>query len=357
MSETESVQASFNTPIERTKEILSRLSKQYDFDHINIAVSGGTDSVVAADVFARYGPQYGFEPDSIMHINTGAAIPQSRLVAKTVADLHDLEFIEQGYRNQRDSIAARILENGWPGDYGGSPATGGHGLEWANRKHKPMDEVYVNIDGQQLWISGARKLESKKRQGNVPDSGIEQDKPRRVWVSPISGWTSAEKREYIKDRGLPVSEAYLVLGFSGECVACAHDNAGLLTDIDLLCPELSHAIRSLTLWLYQRTQCSCRLCKTLGTNEDNQCENCGRIEIAPKRLSWGWDVDQDEEEPEDGQQQLDTSQSMVGCSEENCKTMDERPNWILGLPQEQIVSRQDVISYWDTGQIPNRFPV
>lgn len=331
------VQTAFNTPIERSREILSRLSRQYEFDHITIAVSGGTDSIVAADVFARLGPDFGLEPDSITHINTGAAVPQSKLAAKVVADMHDLEWVEQGYRNEQDSLAARVLENGWPGDYGGSPATGGHGLEWANRKHKPMEEVYVSIDGFQCWVSGARKLESKKRQGNVPDSGIEKDKPRRVWCSIISGWTSAEKRRYIKQRGLPVSESYQILGFSGECVACAHDNAGLITDLDLLCPELAFCIRTLGLWLYMRVK-------------------RGDVDLAPKRLMWGWDVDQEELET-DQQQLTDTAQNMIGCSEENCKTMDDRPEWVLQLPQNQIVDRSDVEAYWQSGELPGRFPV
>jgi len=358
---TDTVQTSFKPPLERSKEILKRLAAQYEFDEVVLAVSGGTDSVVAADVFARLGPEFGFKPDAIVHINTGISVPQSRLVAKIIAEIHDLEFIEQGYRNPQDAIAVRVLSNGWPGDYGGSPATGGHGLEWANRKHKPMDEVYANIEGFQLWVSGARKLESKKRQGNVPDSGIEKDKPRRVWCSVIAGWTSDEKRQYIRERGLPVSEAYVFLGFSGECVACAHDNGGLLTDIDLLCPELSYCIRSVAVWLYQRVK-------------------RGEVDIAPKRLCWGWDVE-DTTEPEDVEQEqledtitmpreedvadedtsarleVPTAQSMVGCSEESCKTMDEKPTWILELPDSQLVTRDDVVNHWESGEVPTRFPL
>jgi len=341
-----SKQSSFKKPIERTKEVLERASRLVDVDSVTIALSGGTDSTVAADVVARYGPEYGIEPDRVVWINTGAYIPQSRLVAQTIAEMHEIEFVEQGYRNEQDAIAVRVLNNGWPGDYGGSPVTGGHGLEWANRKHKPMDEVYVNINGVQLWISGARKLESKKRQGNVPDSGIGKDKPRRYWASPIGGWTSEEKQDYIKERGLPVSEAYLFLGFSGECIACAHDNSGLLTDVELLCPEIAHALRTLAVWLYQRVK-------------------RGEVDLAPKRLCWGWDVDESEVDPE--QQSLadvgvsvetaEVEQSMVGCSDENCKTMDEKPTWMLDLPDKQIVTRSDVVEYWDSGQTPERFPI
>jgi len=329
-------QTSFTGPVERSREVLERLSKQYDPNHITMTVSGGTDSVVAADVFARYGPRYGLEPDSITHIHTGAAIPQSELVARTLAEMHNLEFIMQGYRKENGSLAHRVLENGWPGAYGGSPMTGGHGLEWANRKDKPMNKVYVDIDGLQVWVSSARKLESKKRSGNVPDSGINKDKPRRVWCAIIGGWTSQEKQDYIKRHKLPVSEAYVGLGFSGECVGCAFDETGLLTNIDILCPELSHAIRTLTLWLYQRMK-------------------CGEVDLEPKRLCWGWEVKQDSAD-ESKQQKLteNTAQSMIGCDEDSCSTR-EQPNWILELPDMQLVTRKDVEAYWNENKLPERF--
>lgn len=333
MSRSNTEQQSFTTPIERSREVLRRASQQYNPDHITLAVSGGTDSIVAADVFAQFGPKFGLEPDSVTWINTGTAIPQTRLAAKIIAEIHDLRFIEQGYRNGQDSLAHRVLENGWPGGYAGSPATGGHGLEWANRKAKPMDKVYVNIDGFQLWVSGARHLESDRRSGNVPDSGIEQDKPRRAWVSIIGGWTEAEKQRYIKQRGLPVSESYLFLGFSGECTACSFDNKGLLTGIDLLAPELGHEIRTLALWLYQRVR-------------------RGDVDLDPKRLCWGWEPDQ----PMQVDTDESTAQEMVGCDPETCGS-DIDDGWIQDLPANQLVTRDDVVDWWDTNEVPTRFPV
>lgn len=346
------VQTSFNTKEERAKGVLRRAAQQYDFDHVILAVSGGTDSVVAADVTCRYGPEFGIEPDAVTFIDTGAGVPQTELVARTIAEIHDLEFIKHGYRNRRESLAVRVVNNGWPGEYPGSPATGGHGLEWANRKSKPMEGVYMLFDGLELWVSGARKLESKKRSGNVPDSGIEKDKPRRVWASVIGGWSSHEKREYIREHGLPVSESYLFLGFSGECTACAFDSMGLLTSLDLLCPELSYCIRSLTVWLYQRTQRSCAVCETIGTNEDDECERCGRLEIAPKRLCWGWLPEGDMDHAHD----LDTAQEMVGCDPESCGG-EVNTKWIQDLPDEQLVTRKDVLQWWDGHELPERFPI
>lgn len=316
-------QTAFTTKEDRTKEIFNRAERQgLNENKTVIAVSGGLDSVVAADVTCQIGPEYGFDPDAVAHINTGASVPQSRLVAKKIAERHNLEFIEQGYRNESDALAVRILNNGWPGGYSGSPWTGGHGLEWANRKDKPMNAVYMMFEGQQTWISGVRKLESKKRSGNVADSAIESDKPRRTWISPIMGWTDEDKRRYIIEHNLPVSEAYLILGFSAECVACAFDDEGLLTDLELLCPELAYAIRCLTLWLFNRIR-------------------AGEVDIDPKRLCWGWEPD--------GKQRTEfnepQTQELIGCSAGSCSTKNA-PEWIRDLDPEQIVDRSDVLEAW-----------
>lgn len=316
------VQSSFNSPMERTREVLERAERKGLDEHtLILAVSGGTDSIVAADVMCRIGSEYGFQPNAIAHINTGAAVPQSRLVANVIAEKWDLEFIEQGYRKDADSLAERILKNGWPGGYAGSPMTGGHGLEWANRKAKPMDAVYMMFDGQETWVSGVRKLESKRRQGNVSDGAIDSDKPRRTWVSPIVGWTSQDKQSYIEKHNLPVSQAYLILGFSAECVACSFDDAGLLTDLELLSPELAHAIRSLAVWLYMRVR-------------------RGDVDLDPKRLVWGWEPDSDTVTVESDTQEL------LGCNAGTCSTRNA-PEWIRDLDSDQIIDRQDVLEAWN----------
>lgn len=325
----DSVQTAFTDPEGRTREVLERARRQdLHTNTLLLAVSGGTDSVVAADLMCRLGPEYGFEPDAIAHINTGASVPQSKLVAKVLAEMHGLEYVEHGYRNQRDSLAHRVLANGWPGGYAGSPATGGHGLEWANRKSKPMDAVYMQFDGQQTWVSGVRKLESKRRSGNVADGAIESDKPRRTWLSPIVGWTDQDKREYIEEHNLPVSQAYLVLGFSAECVACSFDDMGLLTDLDLLAQELSHALRTLALWTYMRAR-------------------RGDIEIDPKRLAWGWEPDGDGMAADEDTPQ---TQELVGCSAGSCSTRNA-PEWIQNLDESQIVDREDVTTVWEDGDV------
>lgn len=329
-----SKQASFTRPVERTREILERAARQLSNEAVvNLAVSGGTDSIVAADVMCRIGPEYGFTPDAVTHINTGASVPQSRLAAKVIAAKHDLEFIEQGPRNQRNALAPRVLRNGWPGAYTGLPSQLGHGREWANRKNKPMDEVYMRWEGQEVWVSGARKLESKRRSGSVANGAIDSDKPRRTWLQPIVGWTSAEKREYVQEHTLPISQAYLIMGFSAECVACSFDDKGLLTDLDLLAPELAHAIRSLAVWL-------------------GMLAVRGDVDVDPKQLCWGWEPDGDV----DFDDMKNETKEIVGCTAGSCSKRNA-PNWIADLPPDQIIDREDTLTAWngDFDAVAERF--
>jgi hypothetical protein len=243
--------------------------------------------------------------------------------------MHDLEYSEVGPRNPQDALAPRVLANGWPGGYSGAPWTGGHALEFVNRKGKPMDKMYADLDGEQVWISGARIAESDARAANIPDTGVHSDKRRRTWVSPIAGWQDHEKIQYIRENALPVTEAYLALGFSGECVACAYDDVGVLNDVDLLCPELGYALRSLAVWLYQRAR-------------------RGDVDLDPKQLCWGWDPGGG---PNTDISDRDGTRTMIGCSDGSCQTRSSA-GWVLDLPEWQRISRTDVLKFWDSGKTP-----
>ena len=354
------VQKKWVDPLESAERIFLKAIRQNpDVNKYVLGVSGGTDSVVAAQLSVEFANMYGVDLDKfvVMHANTGTAIPQSKLVAKVFAEMHGLDYVEAGPRNPQDYLAVRVLDNGWAGQYGGSPATGGHGLEWANRKNKPMQAVYMMFEGKQLWFSGTRVTESKKRSVNLGSRAIDKDdqSPRRTWVSLIYSWDSSDKVEFIKDRRLPVSEAYEILGYSGECTACAYDDKGLLNDIGLLSPELAYCLKTLAVWVGLRAV-------------------RGDIDIDPKQLCWGWDPETDGDEDTDktqkelvplaegdvlngggnkiGEYEIPdsvnetTAQQMVGCAGGGCSTR-QSPPWVSDLPREQIVTREDTFIAWN----------
>lgn len=357
MSET--VQQKFVDPMESAERIFLKAIRQNpEVNKYVLGVSGGTDSVVAASLSVKFAKKYGLDLDDfvVMHANTGTGIPQSKLVAKVFAEMHGLEYVEAGPRNPQDYLAVRVLNNGWAGQYGGSPAKGGHGLEWANRKNKPMQAVYMMYEGQQLWFSGTRVTESKKRSVNLGSRAIDQDSesPRRTWVSLIYSWDSSDKVEYIKEEGLPVSEAYEILGYSGECTACAYDDKGLLNDIELLSPELAYCLKTLAVWVGLRAV-------------------RGDIDIDPKQLCWGWEPEDEKDDTlddlGDGQKVLvdqfntipeeneTTAQKMVGCAGGGCSSR-KSPDWVFEIPKEQIITREDTFTAWQNSAfaVAERFP-
>jgi len=343
-------QSSFAGPMERTEEVLERAARLHgDADHIVLATSGGTDSLVAADVVARKGPDYGLDADVVFHANTGTGVPQTLLAAQVFAALHGLAYIEGTPYREQDKVAPQVLENGWPGAYPGSFSSGGHAVMWATRKDRPMDGLYSNLPGKQIWISGGRLAESDRRSSTVANSAIDRKerRNRRVWVQPIHSWSDEEKRDYLLESNIPVSEAYLVMGHSGECNACSFDDAGLLDDLDLLAPEMARALRYLAAMVYAKVR-------------------SGELDIPPKKLRWGWEPDTyDEDDVDDGQTTLFDSDSdaeraesmeIVGCSSTGCSDRNI-PDWIRDLDADRVVDRADVLDAWDgnAGDVVDRF--
>jgi 3'-phosphoadenosine 5'-phosphosulfate sulfotransferase (PAPS reductase)/FAD synthetase len=315
------VQSTFKPPEEKAREVLERAAR-HDHDHVLLAVSGGTDSVLAAHLAATLGPEYGIEPSAVVHANTGAGIPQTRLVAQLLAWRYEIPFFEGNNR----TLADRVFKHGWP-----AHTSEGHFFERVERKSDVFDAVVSGLSGTQLWVSGARSSESKKRSMNVPDSGIEVStrSSKQVWVSPISGFTSGEKVELFLREQLPVSEAYLFLGMSGECVACAYDDAGILAELELLAPNLAYVIRQIT-----------ALLPVLHSLEATATE------ISAKQLCWGWDPDDSEELPDREQLSLEGDEPAsdpIGCSSTSCGDRDV-PAWIRELSEERIIDYSDVLA-------------
>lgn len=323
---TKTRQTTFKTPEQKVRDVFERASRE-DFGPVLAGVSGGTDSVLSAWLAAVYGPEYGIELDAIVHANTGLAVPQTRLAAQVLAMLTGTPFIEAN----NGTTGPRVLKHGWP-----MVGKKGHFFERIERKEDVFDAIHAAFSEDQLWISGARSTESDERKMNVPDSGVEWDgrRGRQLWASPCVGLTSEEKWDWIAETGLPVPETYLSLGFSGECVACVYDDAGILTELDYLAPNLAWAIRNLTAWL-----------PAFHAMEDTETD------LTPKQLCWGWDPDADDTPDEHPQQDLDGNRAepnsaWTGCSAESCEDRDI-PDAVFDLPDWQLIGRDDVLRYVD----------
>lgn len=281
------------------------------YNAIFIMVSGGTDSLVAADTVLRWGSEYGIVPDAVCHINTGVGLTLTRETVQGFCTDRGIAYIEAANWTDGEMLAHRILEHGWPARGTAAPGVaGGHQMEFVNRKERVFDGIYRSWPGDHLWVSGVRAAESDRRAGNVGDAPVEfgtvgKRKPRQSWLCPCHGWSEEQKRAHIEEFNIPETPAYDFVGHSGECVACSFDHPTVLNEIRMVDPELAYALARLCVWVYQRIR-------------------RGEIDIPLHRALWGWprelersnDTD-DDGNAEDGDGSLDQQTlSMIGC--ENC---------------------------------------
>jgi len=249
---------------EKTDETLAMAARQ-DYDRVIAFASGGTDSLCAIDAYNRRHERHDLPPiDVVVQTNTGTTLPSTLKTAREFCAQRDLRYME--VRNQHvpdeDSdnyrmLAPRIVRNGFPANSQGGPGKGGHWMEFINRKQDTWDSVYGGFPGQQLWISGGRVAESDRRAMNLGDGAVDVGEtgdrhPRKTWLAPCFGWLDEEKAEYIEEFGIPETDAYPVVGYSGDCTACSFDDPRVLNEIRILSPELAHCLEILVVWVYNR---------------------------------------------------------------------------------------------------------
>lgn len=294
-------QSSFKSTESKIHETLEAATER-EYDHVIALVSGGTDSLCAADAYDRFHENHGLPGiDLVVQTNTGTTLPTTLETAREFCSERDLPYIE--VRNQTDGrmLAHRILEYGFPGRSQGGPGSGGHWPEFINRKQDTWDKVYSSFSGQLLWISGGRVAESDRRAGNLGDGAVDFGEtgdrhPRKTWLSPIHGLLDGEKEGYIEEYEIPETLAYDVLGYSGDCTACSFDDPRVLNEIRLLCPELAYALQTLVVWVYQRIR-------------------RGEIDQPLERCIWGMEIETDAGPPDECQRSLQWG----GCSSPDCQ--------------------------------------
>lgn len=269
------VQTSFATRGEKAREALSLAADVADYDYVILLVSGGRDSITAADVAARHGPSVGIHPDVVAHVNTGAGAQATQRVAQQIASKHGLAYIEGLNRREGERLGPRILKHGF---------NCRHTPEYRQRKERVFDKIYSGFPGRLLFVSGARHRESGRRRRTTGDSPINDSwrgggKPRVTWVNAIHGFVDDDVRAHLDTFDLPESIAYEYVHHSAECNACAHDDPRdwwLLHEVD---PYLVHGLLTLVQWTYMRIR-------------------RGDIDIPLERCIWGWEKLLNDAEPD-----------------------------------------------------------
>jgi len=284
------------------------IAAEREYHRVFACVSGGTESLAAADAALRFGDEYGIEVDGILHINTGAGCETTHQTVQEFCRDRDVPYIEVLNQKEGEMLAHRVLENGFPSSSSGQAGSkGGHHMEYANRKERLFERAYgrgfrePRSDDEILYISGARILESDKRAETVPTDAVAfgetgEKHPMLTWCSPIAGLTDAEIESYIDEHDIPETEAYDFVGHSGDCLGCSFDTPGIIRELSILEPYLAHALVTLSVWVYQRRK-------------------RGEIDIPLKACVWGWDNNETETSADGKQCRM---KEWVGCDEDGC---------------------------------------
>lgn len=234
------------TPKETGEEVLRQLREmeKWDYDHLFAAVSGGDDSITAAQ-FA-YESEH-IELDGVLHCDTGIGVPKTREFVREWCEERDLELVVVGNHNARfehERYEHLIKIHGFPGS-----APEAHSQMFRNLKEKPISRFQSNIedsDEQLAFISGVRRAESRNRYQELGDEAI-QKVHGQIWASPLVDFTEMDLHDYRNERdNLEQSIVAATICISGECLCGAYGNrAKTLTELRQYFPEVANHIYNL----------------------------------------------------------------------------------------------------------------
>ena len=215
-------------------------------------VSGGNDSTTMLELAAT---SEQIDVDAVVHANTGIGLEATREHVQRECNRHGLAYIEGTNRPQDMSYADMVILNGYPGP-------NAHTIHQRNLKDRVFDGIYRSFGGEQIWLSGARRYESKSRMERVPHDGIEQEptnRARATWASPIAELTGSEMREIRRERDVPTNDLAELLDMSGECLCQSFGDFWTLGQVYQVSVELVVALVNLTIlaeqyWSEQRAE-------------------------------------------------------------------------------------------------------
>ena len=218
--------------IENAGRIIAEAVDQHDPVKVYALVSGGHDSTVAAHLAKEYGPKL----DSIVHINTGIGVEETRHFVRKFAQWLDTPLVE---KRPLVSYEDLVLKYGFPG-----PAAHKYMYIWL--KERPLREVKREAQNGQrrrvMFITGVRRTESNRRMGYVESV---QREGNTVWVAPIRDFNYRDIWDYRDRFDLPVNEVVDFLHMSGECLCGAFSKPGELDWLSLFYPSVASQIRQL----------------------------------------------------------------------------------------------------------------
>ncbi|MGC8988050.1 phosphoadenosine phosphosulfate reductase family protein [Infirmifilum sp.] len=191
--------------------------KEYSIERVLCSFSGGRDSLVACHLswMALKGSGVPFE---VVFVDTGVGLPVVRQYVEQVSELIGWRLVVVAPKANFFEVASK-----W-----GMPTPR---RRWCCRllKLQPLLDYATSLGASTvLFITGLRRLESKRRRRIKGYYYRHHQGVHIYYVDPIVDWSDKDVEEYIRKHGLPVNPVSKLIGFSGECFC------GVYTKLDHL---------------------------------------------------------------------------------------------------------------------------
>lgn len=222
--------------IRRAMKYLAKAILEYSPDQVFVGFSGGTDSLICADLTMKYYPDA-----KIFHANTGIGLTKTRNYVRDICMKRGWDLIEiRAKEDCGQDYEQMVLDYGFPG-----PAM--HRKMYQRLKERCTEELhrrYKKKRGNKIMlVTGIRHDESQVRAGYA--NSIIDKVGGVVWVNAYYWFTKQDKYDYIEENGLWVNPVHKTIGMSGECLCGAYAHKGELDLIRLVEPETADYIEDL----------------------------------------------------------------------------------------------------------------
>jgi len=228
--------ADWQDEIQLAADHLAEAIGQYQPDEVFVGFSGGTDSLLAADLTMQLIPDA-----KIFHANTGIGLSKTREYVRSYCKKRDWELVEiRAKEDCGQDYEQMVLGHGFPG-----PSQ--HQMMYIRLKERCTEELhrrYKEKRGNKIMlVTGIRHDESKNRAGYknkliTKIGGV-------IWVNAYYHFSKQYKHDWIEQRGLKVNPVHKVIGMSGECLCGAYAHDGEPDLIRLVEPETAEYIEEL----------------------------------------------------------------------------------------------------------------
>lgn len=196
-----------------SREIIDRAIKEYNPYAIVLMLSGGDDSMTALAV-AKY---LNVPITHIMHGITGTGIKETTdFVRKICADEKAI-YLEA---DAGTSYVDYVMRKGFFG-----VGNNAHNFSYRILKYNHFGKcVSKNIRQNKrnrnvLFVNGARRLESKKREKTMINPiKIDMANQRNIWVNIINEWEGHDCKDFLSGLGIERNPVSIKLCRSGECM-------------------------------------------------------------------------------------------------------------------------------------------